>query len=125
MKHQVITSVKQILSDRGLLSVLVLFLMSCVGVLIYLGIHLHPSDLQVVVHYTSFGSTNFYRDKWYYLLGFAFFIVMLVITHIALTAKILQDKGRDLALAFAWLNLIIVFITSVTVYQVLRIASLT
>lgn len=125
MKEQLIVSFKSILADRGLLTVLLLFLVCCVALLIYLGVNLQPSDLQVVVHYTSYGLTNFYRDKWYYLLGFAAFIVVHAVVYVVLTAKILNEKGRDLALAFAWLGIIIVFITSVTLFQVLRIASLT
>jgi uncharacterized membrane protein YhaH (DUF805 family) len=125
MKQQIITSIRQILADRGLFGILVLFLVACLSLLVYLGVNLQPSDLQVVVHYTSYGSTNFYRDKWYYLLGFAVFIVILAVSHITLTVKILHEKGRDLAIAFAWLGVILAFITSITVYQVLRIAALT
>jgi len=32
---------------------------------IYVGVSLRPSDLQVAVHYTAFGPTGFYREKWY------------------------------------------------------------
>lgn len=125
MKDHITASIKQTVADRGLLSVLALFLVGCVGLLIYLGLNIHASDLQVVVHYTNFGTTNFYRDKWYYLLGFALFIIVVALTHIVLTVKILQEKGRDLALAFAWLSIIIVFITTITLYQIVRVASLT
>ena len=125
MKQQISASIQRILSDRGLLSILLVFLFACVALLIYLGVNLHPSDLQMVVHYTSFGTTNFYRDKWYYLINFAVFVVIMAIVHVVLTYKILLLKGRDLALAFAWLGLAIVFIAGVTLYQVLRIAALT
>lgn len=125
MKQQIISSVQRVISDRSLLSIVLVFLVGCLILLIYLGSNLHPSDLQMVVHYTSFGTTNFYRDKWYYLLGFAAFIMLLAVIHTTLICKILQEKGRDLAVAFAWLSIIIVFITGVTLYQVLRIAALT
>lgn len=125
MKKRITTWLQSLVADRGLLSVLSLFLVGCVAVLIYLAVSIHASELQIVVHYTSFGTTNFYRDKWYYLLNFALFIVIMAVVHVVLTQRILIQKGRQLALAYAWLGVVMVFLTGATIYQVVRIASLT
>lgn len=125
MKQRLTASFQQLSSDRSLLVVLIVFLVGCVGTLLYLALTIHASELQVVVHYTSYGTTNFYRDKWYYLLGFVGFIVLLAVSHICLTYKILIEKGKDLAMAFAWLGVVLVIVTAATVYQVVKIASLT
>ena len=122
---RIATSLQSLLMDRPLLLVLLLFLVGCVILLIYLAVSIRPSELQVVVHYTSFGTTNFYRDKWYYLLGFAGFVLIMAVAHIALTYRILMLKGREAALSFAWLSVALVVISVAVIYQILKIASLT
>ena len=105
--------------------ILALLLAGSAGLLLYLGFSIQPGELQVVVHYTSFGTTNFYRDKWYYLLSFSAFAIIMAVMHIALTYKVLIQKGHDMAVAFAWLGVILLVITASIAYQVLKIASLT
>lgn len=125
MKHRITTSLQSLIADRPLLLVMALFLVGCIGLLIYLAVAINPSELQVVVHYTSFGTTNFYRDKWYYLLSFAAFVVVMAVVHVALTYKLLEQKGHDMAMAFAWLSVVLLVIATAVMYQVLRIAALT
>lgn len=124
MKKQIITAVRIILRDRYLTVLLGVFLLGCLSLLLYLGLSIHPSELQVVVHYTGFGTTNFYRDKWYYLVSFVLFVIFVAVLHPTLTYKILQLKGRPLAVAFAWLGITVVIIASLLFYQILKIASL-
>jgi len=124
MKQQVITAIKIISRDRYLAVLLGAFLLACLVLLIYLGFFIHPSELQVVVHYTGFGNTNFYRDKWYYLGTFPLFVLFIALVHPVLTYKLLQLKGRPLAVAFAWLGVTVVIIATLLFYQVLKIASL-
>lgn len=87
--------------------ILALLLAGSAGLLLYLGFSIQPGELQVVVHYTSFGTTNFYRDKWYYLLSFSAFAIIMAVMHIALTYKVLIQKGHDMAVAFAWLGVVL------------------
>lgn len=125
MKQRITSSLQLLMSDRPLLIILALFLLGCVGLLVYLAVSIHPSDLQVVTHYTSFGTTNFYRDKWYYLLSFAAFSIVMAVAHTVLCYRILAQKGRDAAISFAWLGVVLVVICAAITYQVLKIASLT
>jgi len=124
MKKHLVTSVQTLLKDRYLSSLLGGFLVLCLIVIIYLAFMVHASELQIVVHYTSFGTTNFYRDKWYYLLSFIGFIVVMAVVHCVITYKLLQKKGRELAVPFVWLSILIVLIALALFYQVLKIASL-
>lgn len=125
MKHRITASLKTLTADRPLMIVLGLFGIGCLGLLIYYALHIHPSELQIVNHYTSFGTTNFYRDRWYYLIGFIVFICIMLAAHVTLSYRILVQKGHDLALAFAWLGVVMVVIAAAVSYQVLSIASLT
>jgi len=124
MKKQLVTSVQTILKDRFLSGLLAVFWLVCLIVVIYLALTIHQSELQVVVHYTSFGTTNFYRDKWYYLLSFIVFMVVMAVVHSAIAFKVFEKKGHDLAVAFVWLSLLMVFVAVALFYQVLKIASL-
>ncbi len=124
MKKLLTSSFKTISQDRNLVGLIATFIFGCVVLLVYLAITIRPSDLQVVVHYTSFGNTNFYRDRWFYLLSFVIFVVLMATLHIVLTYKILQTKGRHIAMAFIWMSIVMVFISGSLFYQVLKIASL-
>mgnify|MGYP003606052736 CR=1 FL=1 len=124
MKQRITSSLHTLIADRYILSLLAVFWLICLGVLIFLAISIQPSELQVVVHYTSYGATNFYRDKWYYLISFAAYIVIIAILHSILTFKLLSAKGRDIAVAFIWLSIVIVTIAAALFYQILKVASL-
>jgi hypothetical protein len=113
-----------ILTDRLLTVLMALFLLCCIAYCIYVGISLHPSDLQVAVHYTAYGETNFYRDKWYYLLSFIAFGIIVAVTHTALTTKIYMQGRRHLALLFLGLSFLLVLITWSMTVSILRIAFL-
>jgi uncharacterized membrane protein len=124
MKQQITSSFQEVIKDRYLSVLLGAFLLLALGLLIYLLVTIRPTELQVVVHYTGFGTTNFYRDRWYYLLSFALFIVIMAVVQVVLTYRVLATKGRELAVPFAWLNIILVVIAAALFSQVLRIASL-
>ena len=124
MKQQLVTSASRIFKDRYLASLLLGFILFCIGVIVYLLLLIHPTELQIVVHYTTFGSTNFYRDKWYYLLAFVAFIILVAVTHAVLAYRLLDAKGRQFAAAFLWLGIIIVVMTATMSYQIMKVASL-
>lgn len=124
MQYQLKSSLNKVLETRYLAVLLGVFFALCLTLLIYLIVSVQPSDLQVVVHYTSFGTTNFYRDQWHYLLTFIGFVVIIATMHPLITYKILINKGKELAIAFAWLGVVMVLISAALFYQVLKIASL-
>lgn len=124
MKERALTFVKVLSQDRYLAVLLTVFLLECLILLGFLAISIKPSELQVVVHYTSFGDTNFYRDRWYYLLSFDFFVVITATLHTFIMYKLLQLKNREFAIAFVWASIVIVLIAGALFYQVLKIASL-
>jgi hypothetical protein len=124
MKQRITTLLQTLVADRYVLVLLSAFLISCFVMLIYLATSIHASELQVVIHYTSFGTTNFYRDRWYYLLSFAGFIIVMAVIHTLITYRLLQAKGRDIAIAFIWLGITLVVISAGLFYQILKVASL-
>lgn len=99
-------------------------LLGGVGYLIYLGLHLHVSDLQLATRYSSFGETHFYREKWWYLLSFVGFGLLFIAAHISMMAKLFVIGLRPLAYAFAWLSVVVLILMFVYTYSVLNIAYL-
>ncbi len=124
MKSSIIQFAQKISSDRQFITALVLLGVSGVGLALYVAFNVHASELQVVTHYTAFGSTNFYRDKWYYLITFAVFGVLTAVMYTALACKLYTLKGRELAIPFVWLGIITIILAAATVYQVLKVAAL-
>jgi hypothetical protein len=124
MKQRITNLLQTLAADRYVLVLLSVFLISCFAILVYLAISIHASELQIVIHYTSFGTTNFYRDRWYYLLSFVGFIIIMAILHTLITYRLLQTKGRDFAIAFIWLGITLVVISAALFYQILKVASL-
>lgn len=124
MKSSITHIAKLISSDRQF--ILALIALGVTGILfcLYTALNIQPSELQVVTHYTAFGSTNFYRDKWYYLVGFVVFGLLTVVVYAALACKIYNLKGRELAIPFAWLGVVTIILAAATVYQVLKVAAL-
>lgn len=124
IRNQIIGSVKEIVNDRYITVILVAFLVLCSLSIIFLVLQIRPSELQVVVHYTGYGPTNFYRDKWYYLHSFVAFIIIMAVVHCIVSYKLLSKKGRDFAAAFIWFSIILTFVAVTIFYQILKIASL-
>lgn len=124
MKTNAFNSLKIILADRLMAALIIVFILACLAYCIYVGVSLHPSDLQVAVHYTAFGQTTFYREKWYYLISFIVFGALLASLHSALIVKIYTQGRRQMALLFTFLSMLILLIAWFMTWSVLRIAFL-
>lgn len=124
MKTNFITSLKLILADRLMTVLLLLLALASIVYCIYVGVSLRPSDLQVAVHYTAFGDTAFYREKWYYLLSFILFGIIFWGAHTALIIKLYVQERRQIALLFTWLTFLLLIIAWSITYAVLKIAFL-
>jgi hypothetical protein len=124
MKTNIITSVKLLLADRLLTVLTILLILSCLVYCIYVGISLRPSDLQVAVHYTAFGGTTFYRDKWYYLITFIGFGALIATMHPILVMKLYVQGRRQMALLFLCISLLLVVIVWFMTWSVLKVAFL-
>ncbi|HMI09361.1 MAG TPA: hypothetical protein VK497_03100 [Candidatus Saccharimonadales bacterium] len=122
MKTIVIDSIKQILADRIVVALILLLILSSLAYCIYVGLSLHPSDLQVAVHYTAYGQTSFYREKWYYLISFILFGLVLATAHSALVVKLYVQERRQMAILFAWLSILLIAIAWFLTRAVLGIA---
>lgn len=105
MKQVIKDSLKQLVADRRLLVLLGVMILLTFGFIISIILSVHPSELQLVSHYSAFGITHLYRDQWYYLLSFGLFGLFVAALHTALAIKLLIVKGPSLATMVAWLGI--------------------
>lgn len=124
MKIRALNSLRKIASDRLILIFIVAILLLITAYVSYVVLSLHPSELQVATHYTVFGETNFYRNKWYYLISFALFGVLIAVAHVTIIIKLFFYELRSFAIAFSWLTIILIVIAWVITHSVLGIAFL-
>lgn len=122
MKENIIRSLKLVIADRVVTVLLAALVLIVAAYCVYVGISLHPSDLQVAVHYTAFGETGYYREKWYYLLSFIGFGVIVGVIHSALAIKFYILERRQLAIFFIWLSIFLMVIAWFLTASVLRVA---
>lgn len=124
MKNNLIATIKLILADRLLTSMVAVLILLCLGYCTYVGVSLRPSDLQVAVHYTAFGTSGFYREKWYYLITFIVFGVLVGAIHTALVVKLHMQGRRQIAFMFAWMSILLMIIAFFMTQSVLKVAFL-
>ena len=122
MKNNIIRSIKLILADRPITILLIGLVVASLLYCLYVGLSLRPSDLQVAVHYTAYGETNFYREKWYYLLSFIGFGLIIATLNTAIAVKLYILERRQLALFFIWMSFLVLAIGWILTSSVLRVA---
>lgn len=112
------------LRDRMYLIALIVLIALSAGLVISTALQLQPSELQLPNRYTSFGITNFYRDKWYYLISFAVFGLVVLLIHVLLSLKLYARKGRELGVTMLWLGVAVVGIGYFMILALLQVVAL-
>ena len=108
--------------DRLAVSLLVAFLLSMALLLVLALLNIHVSDVQLPVRYSGYGSTFIYRDRWYSLLSFGLFALLVGCMNGYLIIK-LHATRRGLSLGFALVSLTIGVIALVVAAAVFRLAA--
>jgi hypothetical protein len=119
MKKIIKDSLKQFASSRYLLVLAVLIILLVIIFSVIISLLIQPAETQLVSHYSAFGITNFYKDQWFYRYVFIIFEVVVGLLHIIISIKLLQTKGRPLAILFLWIGIGIViagFITALRIF---------
>jgi len=123
LKDTITHSIKELITNRYLtvLSFVTVFL--AIAFVIYIGIVVRPSELQLVTHYTAYGVTHLYRDQWFYLLSFGAFAVIVAFINIAIALKVFLTKGHPLAIMFAWFGVGILVFAWLTSFSIINVWS--
>jgi len=95
-----------------------------IATVIISAIYIRPSDLQVPVRYSAFGLAHFSRDKWYYEFIFVVFAFLVAVMHSLISARLYDVKGRQFALAFLWMSVVVLIIGFIFTLAIFRVAAL-
>lgn len=101
-----------------LLAILAVFVLSLIFVA-YFSFKIKPTDLQVPIRYSSFGSTFFYSGSWWNHVTIIVFGLIFTIFHTALAIKIYVDKNRTLAIFFSIFSVIVICASAVLLHRIL------
>lgn len=122
-KTNFIQSIKQLLTNRYLTVLCAIAILLALSLTIFILVRVHPSDLQLVTHYTAFGVTHLYRDQWFYLLNFIGFAVIVAFVNVAITIRIYLLKGHPLAVLFAWFSIGLLVFTWIVALSIINVWS--
>jgi len=123
LKTNFLTSLKELSTNRYLTVLSIVIILLAASLVVYIGIRVRPSDLQLVTHYTAFGVTHLYRDQWFYLFTFVGFAILSAFLHIAIAIKLYLTKGHPLAIMFAWLGIGVLVFAWVTAMSIINVWS--
>jgi hypothetical protein len=116
-------SLKELITNRYLTTLAVVTLLLAAAFVVYIFFSVRPSELQLVTHYTAFGTTNLYRDQWFYLLSFGGFAVIVALLHTAMAIKVYVTKGHPLALLIAWMGIGIILFAWIMSFSIINVWS--
>jgi len=114
--------IQNFFQDRLLVFLLIgMVLLALVLIVIgMLGVSVH--DVQLPIRYSDFGTTNTYRDKWYYLLSFPVLGLIVAGLHSMIAIK-LTTKSRPLAGLFLAISLCLLAYGIIVTLAVLHLVS--
>ncbi len=118
------TTFQTTIKDRAYLTPLAISGILLVVLLVMGIVHIRYSELQVIVHYTSFGITKLYKEQWYYQLYFMLFGVIVYTLHTLIGLRLYQKKGQEFAQAFQWFTVAVLAITVAIVGAIFRVSSI-
>lgn len=117
-------AIRLLIQDKPVFGLSVSILVLAAAYITISSFMIHASDLQVVIHYSSFGETNFYRDRWYYLVTFIGMGALVALTHIGIMGKLLTLEKRHVAIVVGWMTIVLIVVAFLLTKSVLQVASL-
>jgi hypothetical protein len=105
---------------------IVLFILMGLGALILIImtlLNIRVSDVQIPVRYSGYGFTNLYRDKWYALLSFVIFPLLIICINGFLAIKLFENR-RELSIGLLAISLFIITLAIIVSNAVFRLAAL-
>ena len=110
--------------SRAFIALWSVMLIQLIALIILALAMIHSSQLQEPVRYSAFSPLLFYKDQWTYLWNFAIFGVIVFVANGLISLKILEIKGRSLALNFLSLTVTVLLIATILITAILRTAGI-
>lgn len=77
-------------------------------------------DYLLNVRYTIFGTSEFYKDSWFYRIELAFFGLIVAFLHNIIIAKMYKIAGRRTAIVLAIFSVVVILIGLVVINTSIR-----
>ena len=116
-------SLKELITNRYLTVLSVVTVLLALAFTTYILLSVHPSELQLVTHYTAYGVTHLYRSQWYYLFTFGGLALLVAFLHVTIAIKLYITKGHPLAIMFAWMGIGVIVFAWVTAFSIINVWS--
>jgi len=110
--------------SRIFVALWVLMLVETIVLVIMIATNIYPRQLQIPIHFDAFSTEQYFRDQWFYLFSFIIFGIGVFFVNSLISLKILDIKGRHLALSFLWITIAVLFIVTVLIAAILRVAGI-
>ncbi|MCL2280980.1 hypothetical protein FWC31_03835 [Candidatus Saccharibacteria bacterium] len=117
-------TLREAAKSRTFVALWVLMLVQVVVLVILISMNVYSRQLQIPIRFDAFSIEKYFRDQWFYLFNFIIFGVMVFFLNGLISLKILDIKGRQLALSFLWVTIVILFIATVLMAAILKIAGI-
>jgi len=108
--------------DRLAVTLLVLLALTSLLLVVITILSVRVSDVQVPVRYSGYGFTNLYRDKWYALLSFGIFPLLVFGVNGFLAVK-LHATRRGIAIGLLGISFVMLLIALIVSNAVFRLAA--
>jgi hypothetical protein len=114
---------RTLLEDRGMFSLYVAILILSTASIAYVILSVKPSELQLVSHYTAFGSTHLYRSFWFNQESFVTMIASVAILHILIAQMMFEKVSKPIAQIVAWTGIVIILFVLINASLVINVWS--
>jgi len=117
-------ALKQAIRSRAILGLWALTLLQALILVVVVFFYAHSNELQVPVRYSAFSDAKFYHNRWYYLLSFAAFALVVYGINAFVSLKLLLVKSKSIAIGFLLLTSAVLFISTIILVALLRVTGL-
>ena len=84
---------------------------------------LRVTNINIPIHYSDYAS-NFFNDKWYYLVAFIAFVVAVFVINLFLVVKMIAVGKRSLGTVVQFISVLVLFTTLMILMNVYGIIKL-
>jgi len=110
--------------SRIFVALWVLMLVEIIILVILVAMNIYPRQLQIPIHFDAFSTEQYFRSQWFYLFNFIAFGITVFVLNTLIGLKILDIKGRHLALGFLWTTVTVLSIATILIAAVLKVAGI-
>ena len=122
IKETIRQSIKQAISDRGFILVVLALVLAGIVYAGVIGLSIHPRDVQIYTRYTAFGEAHFYKSPWQYTILFAVFGLGVTIAHTVIMFKLYALGRRQSGIVVGWLGVAVLATSIVLLLSIIGFA---